>query len=381
MEDPQFADEYVQEFVLDHLDGSAAAASAASAAVGVKQEEQSPPTAKITWNIVQEEEEVPVRMRTYTVPQHPSASAWHHDERHCKSVLQPLSPSSEMYTHGPMAGQAVLVSGPVTGVPSTPPETPPVIGSPSSCNPQGYTNPYVHPHRQPGTGLVEEMMWLPQSIRTDPQPLDLRPLNCSIQDVEWERRDYIHSANVPNGHTHVSLQPHHFNQLEHLSPLNMHSSYHNNPQTASRPMSVSSTRSSMASPRTSSGQYSNSSSMGSEDVINDELLTTLSVRELNKRLHGCPREEVVRLKQKRRTLKNRGYAQNCRSKRLQQRQDLEKMNRQLQYDLQQTKMKLNRVLQERDQLVQRLQLRAAAQNVGQTKDLHSDGHSSPEFLL
>ena len=69
------------------------------------------------------------------------------------------------------------------------------------------------------------------------------------------------------------------------------------------------------------------------------------MRELNKRLHGCPREEVVKLKQKRRTLKNRGYAQNCRSKRMVQRQDLEVNNRQLLSNSERMRAELDRVVQ------------------------------------
>lgn len=354
MEDNHLADDYVQEFVLDHLEGVK------------KENNNNSPINHKTWTIPSNEEEtVSIKVKSL------SQSQWYHEDRKVNNI----SPHSDVYPHVPMHGQPMLINQIPSGAPSTPPETPPV----SSPNHQSENySPY---YGQRPAGLMDEMMWLPNALRGEPQPLDLRPLACAVIQENpgtWDRKDYVHAASN-NG-----FGQHHSSHFEHIGSLNVmqsHSLHHSG--IINRPQSVSSTTSTI-SPRNSNvgsnGSYSSICSDKS-DIINDDLLMSLSVRELNKRLHGCPREEVVRLKQKRRTLKNRGYAQNCRSKRLQQRHDLEITNRQLHHELQKIKLELGRVSQERDHLKQKLMRNNTTIPINGTHELHSDGSGSPEFYL
>lgn len=147
--------------------------------------------------------------------------------------------------------------------------------------------------------------------------------------------------------------------------------YHQMQLQLNRPLSVSSSsvmspQSSLAGGGDSSGAYTcriesrGGGGGSSDDLINDALLLQLPVRDLNKRLQGISKEEIARLKQKRRTLKNRGYAQSCRTKRMNQRIELENANQVLVMELQKIKAELSRVMNERDLFKQRYSAMAAA---------------------
>jgi hypothetical protein len=57
--------------------------------------------------------------------------------------------------------------------------------------------------------------------------------------------------------------------------------------------------------------------------IDDDSLLKLSVKDLNKLLKSLSQEDRLTVKRRRRILKNRGYAANCRTKRLSQKEILQ----------------------------------------------------------
>jgi hypothetical protein len=97
------------------------------------------------------------------------------------------------------------------------------------------------------------------------------------------------------------------------------------------------------------GEYGSTSG---SDYITDEELIALSVRDLNRRLQGLQKGEVTKLKQRRRTLKNRGYAHNCRNRRVMVKEELQTENDKLRTIISGLQKKLSNVTRERDQYKQ-----------------------------
>ncbi|XP_007464859.1 PREDICTED: transcription factor MafB [Lipotes vexillifer] len=96
-------------------------------------------------------------------------------------------------------------------------------------------------------------------------------------------------------------------------------------------------------------------------------------------LRGFTKDEVIRLKQKRRTLKNRGYAQSCRYKRVQQKHHLENEKTQLIQQVEQLKQEVSRLARERD--AYKVKCEKLANSGFREAGSTSDSPSSPEFFL
>ena len=81
-------------------------------------------------------------------------------------------------------------------------------------------------------------------------------------------------------------------------------------------------------------------------VMDDSMLVHLPLRELNKRLRALPKAVAYTLKKRRRTLKNRKYAQNCRSKRLEQKSEMEIENGYLKEEMSEMRKKIEELQRE-----------------------------------
>ena len=83
-------------------------------------------------------------------------------------------------------------------------------------------------------------------------------------------------------------------------------------------------------------------------VLTEEELANMPVKDLNVLLRGLPENEVLKLKQRRRTIKNRGYAQTSRSKRTKLRVVLEEEKGTLEDELNNYRKENERLRRERD---------------------------------
>ena len=280
--------------------------------------------------------------------------------------------ANHLQSHGTLSPCVQVSLKDQSNLPSTPPNTPP--SPPFSQVPMSPSIPQTP--ITPLTGeanvhLENERMWVPpvgalyNGIHHESQPLDLTELRgVAVEPMEeWIPGPKEHPYLVMSHDYHNRTLTHHHHHHHHQMIQNQH--------------------------RKQGSNYS-------LDNLTDDELMRLSVRELNKKLQSLTREEIVRMKQKRRTLKNRGYAQNCRSKRIMRSHELEVVNDKLQEQIHRLRCELSQkcqdmqhmqerfnsemkfVCQERDEL--KRQLLKSKQGDASLKR-ESETHKSPDVLM
>uniref|UniRef100_A0A8D0GKW0 MAF bZIP transcription factor A n=1 Tax=Sphenodon punctatus TaxID=8508 RepID=A0A8D0GKW0_SPHPU len=250
------------------------------------------------------------------LPTSPLAIEYVNDFDLMKFEVKKEPPEADRFCHRLPSGSlsSTPISTPCSSVPS----------SPSFCapSPGGQPGNVNHPGGHPNAGSkpqLEDLYWMSNyQHHLNPEALNLTPEDA----VE---------ALIGNPHHH---HPHHHQGYEgfrgqpfpgeEMPPSGHHHQVHHH------------------------HHHHHNHHLRLEDRFSDDQLVSMSVRELNRQLRGFSKEEVIRLKQKRRTLKNRGYAQSCRYKRVQQRHILENEKCQLQSQVEQLKQEVSRLAKERD---------------------------------
>ena len=87
---------------------------------------------------------------------------------------------------------------------------------------------------------------------------------------------------------------------------------------------------------------------GDAKEITDEEIANLRVSELNKFLRNVPWDEAVRIRKRRRNLKNRGYALTCRLRKQREQEDLINENTSLKKQLEEGKFKFLKIWKEKE---------------------------------
>ena len=100
----------------------------------------------------------------------------------------------------------------------------------------------------------------------------------------------------------------------------------------------------------STGQFFPQEMTSKEALFTDKELRELGVKDINNllKLRGLSKEEIARVKQRRRTLKNRGYAQHSRMRRIENKNSLETTRDNLVKELEQVQRQLATTARERD---------------------------------
>ncbi|XP_056895187.1 LOW QUALITY PROTEIN: transcription factor MafAa [Takifugu flavidus] len=302
------------------------------------------------------------------LPSSPLAIEYVNDFDLMKFEVKKEPPEAERYCHRLPSGSlsSTPISTPCSSVPSSPSFGAPSPGAQPSQGLSGgvpggggssHSGGTNHSHSGAGKAQLEDLYWIPSyQHHINPEALNLTPEDAVEALIGNAHHHHHHQAYESfRGQQYVGEDLSTASAGHHHQPHHHHHHHHHH------------------------GHHARL-----EDRFSDEQLVSMSVRELNRQLRGFSKEEVIRLKQKRRTLKNRGYAQSCRFKRVQQRHMLETEKCTLQSQVEQLKQDVARLAKERDLYKEKYEKLASrtysAGGPANTRD-PSGKATGPEFFM